>query len=510
MSKPIILVDAHVHVHPDCNLQLLLDSAAAHFSDAALKLGADRWQGALLLTEMAGVNWFEQVPAEGFQAGAWTVAHDPADELTVLARRDGRCILIVCGRQVVTREGIEVLTLGTRACIADGLTLDATLSASIAQSSLTVLPWAVGKWLGERGKLISEAILMRRASIFVGDNGGRPWLWPTPRQFVTASDYGSQRLSGSDPLALPGDEARVGSLGSWITGSLPEVAPGKHLLQTLRSLQPSQLRQYGELQQTVRFLRNQIGLRLRPKSRAAPRAPGDPETPDIETSSADYARRFSGAAGRYLLQVQSQSIRSALRGLTPGTVLDVGGGHGQLVDLLRELGWQVTVHGTDSACEDNLRNLHGKHDCAFLQSDLFALPVADQSFDLVIAVRLISHVEDWPRLVAELCRVSRQAVVIDYPAKGALNALTPLLFGLKKSLEGNTRTYTSFSRKELREQFGRNGFTRLTQVKQFLMPMVVHRVGKGTWPLRLAESFFRMLGLTALFGSPVILRVDRR
>ena len=89
-------------------------------------------------------------------------------------------------------------------------------------------------------------------------------------------------------------------------------------------------------------------------------------------------------------------------------------------------------------------------------------------------------------------------------------ALTPLLFGLKKSLEGNTRTYTSFTARELRQVFARCGFGDARLVKQFLMPMVVHRVGKGAAPLRAMEGIFRALGLTALLGSPVILRVDRR
>jgi len=234
-----------------------------------------------------------------------------------------------------------------------------------------------------------------------------------------------------------------------------------------------------------------------------------PETPDIETSSAGYAQRFAGKAGKYLLQVQSSAVVRTIEDLTPGTVLDVGGGHGQLVEPLARLGWRVTVHGTDAQCGQNLRELHGQRDCEFVQSDLFALPFPDKSFDLVIAVRLISHVEDWPRLVAEMCRVARQAVVIDYPAKSGLNALTPLLFGLKKSLEGNTRTYTSFSPAELNREFGRHHFVRKREVKQFFLPMVVHRVSKAAAPFRAAEALFRGVGLTALAGSPAILRMDR-
>lgn len=234
------------------------------------------------------------------------------------------------------------------------------------------------------------------------------------------------------------------------------------------------------------------------------------EIPDIETSSADYARRFAGPAGQYLLEVQARSVLRALAGLTPGTVLDVGGGHGQLVEPLSGRGWTVTVHGTAAECETNLRTLHGQKNCAFVQGDLFSLPVPDRSFDLVIAVRLISHVNAWPRLLQEMCRVARRAVVVDYPSKFAANALTPLLFGLKKSLEGNTRTYTSFSRRELAAELAKHGFDDVREVKQFFMPMVVHRLGKGSAPFRAVEGAFRMTGLTALAGSPVILRADRR
>lgn len=233
------------------------------------------------------------------------------------------------------------------------------------------------------------------------------------------------------------------------------------------------------------------------------------ETPDIETSSADYARRFEGAAGRYLLAVQARAVERALRGVAPGTVLDVGGGHGQLVDVLKARGFEPTVHGSDAVCVANLRELHGKRDCAGLIGDLFSLPVPARSFDVVVAVRLISHVERWPRLVAEMCRVARRAVLIDYPSTRALNALTPLFFGMKKSLEGNTRTYASFAPEVLERTFAAHGFVHAADVKQFVLPMAVHRAARAAAPLRAAERLARAVGLTALAGSPVIARFDR-
>ena len=234
------------------------------------------------------------------------------------------------------------------------------------------------------------------------------------------------------------------------------------------------------------------------------------ETPDIETSSAEYASRFAGRAGRYFLDVQDRTVTEALAGLPVGTALDVGGGHGQLVGPLTRLGWRVTVHGTDPVCEKNLRELHGQQDCEFLLGRLFDLPVPDRSFDVVVAVRLLAHVPDWQRLVGELCRVARHAVVVDYPSKSGVNALTPLLFGVKKSYERNTRTYLSFTHEELRKEFARHGFDSRRVVRQFFLPMVAHRAAKGSAPLRWLEGLFRATGLTALAGSPVILRLDRR
>ena len=146
----------------------------------------------------------------------------------------------------------------------------------------------------------------------------------------------------------------------------------------------------------------------------------------------------------------------------------------------------------------------------FALGDMFALPVETASFDLVISVRLVPHVEDWPRLLAEMCRVSRRTVLFDYPSLSGLNALTPLLFSLKKSLEGNTRTYLSFTRHQLADELARHGFADVHEVKQFLLPMVVHRQARGAAPLRWLESLFRIAGLTALWGSPIILRADRR
>jgi ubiquinone/menaquinone biosynthesis C-methylase UbiE len=234
------------------------------------------------------------------------------------------------------------------------------------------------------------------------------------------------------------------------------------------------------------------------------------ETPDIETASDDYATRFSGAAGRYFLEIQERAVRHVLQGCRFSSVLDVGGGHGQLVPIFLQYAPGLTILGSDECTHKRVRESFPGANIQFATGDVVNLPYPDRSFDIVIAVRLISHIERWDVMLAEFCRVSRQSVVIDYPSWNSLNTMTPLLFNVKKFLEGNTRTYTSFYRKDLDRVFGLHGFDIASTRKQFFLPMFVHRTFKGARWLQSAESAFNRVGLTALLGSPVIVRADLR
>jgi ubiquinone/menaquinone biosynthesis C-methylase UbiE len=232
------------------------------------------------------------------------------------------------------------------------------------------------------------------------------------------------------------------------------------------------------------------------------------ETPDVETASDAYAGRFAGAGGRYLLAEQEIALRAVLGDWHGGSVLDVGGGHAQLTPLLRSLARKMLVFGSDACSLARVRR--DFPDCATATGDLLALPFESRSFDVVVAVRLLPHVRNWPRLLSELCRVARSAVVIDYPRATGFNRLTPLLFPLKKRLEGNTRLYRNFRDAELDEVLQVCGFETRERRAQLLLPMVVHRRANGVAPLRGLERAARLLGLTQAVGSPVILRADRR
>lgn len=234
-----------------------------------------------------------------------------------------------------------------------------------------------------------------------------------------------------------------------------------------------------------------------------------PETADIETSSDAYAARFAGAAGQWMLDVQER-LTLAMLAERPGiTILDVGGGHGQLAVPLCRRGYRVTVLGSDGSCRKRIAAVADEGLCAFLTGNVIALPFPDRSFDAVICFRLLTHCTAWPVLVRELCRVSRGTVIVDYPTGQGINALAPALFGAKKKMEGNTRHWRLFRHEEVREEFARQGYREARRSPQFFLPMVLHRMLKRRGVSATLEGLCRVSGLTRRWGSPVIVEMRR-
>lgn len=234
-----------------------------------------------------------------------------------------------------------------------------------------------------------------------------------------------------------------------------------------------------------------------------------PETADIETSSEDYAQRFSGAIGAWFLRVQDQAT---LRMLPPGngaTLLDAGGGHGQLTEAFLRQGYVVTVLGSAEVCQQRIRHLLDDRHCTFRVGNLLELPYPDRAFDVVVSYRLLPHVTQWQALVAELTRVARHVVLVDYPTLYSVNVMTPLLFRFKKRLEGNTRPYTLFKERDLVSVFQMHGFQRTQRYAEFFLPMALHRMLKAPKLSSIAEQLCRVCGLSPFFGSPVVLRLER-
>jgi 2-polyprenyl-3-methyl-5-hydroxy-6-metoxy-1,4-benzoquinol methylase len=233
------------------------------------------------------------------------------------------------------------------------------------------------------------------------------------------------------------------------------------------------------------------------------------EDADVETSSADYAKRFAGPVGAWFLDRQTRITLDLLSPWPGASVLDVGGGHGQLAGPLVEAGYSVTVHGSADVCARGVAPLLRSGQARFQAGPLLALPWPDRAFDVVLAFRLLPHVTQWRELLAELCRVARSAVVVDYPTRRSVNVVSGALFAAKKRVEGNTRPFRVFSEREIDEAIAAAGYATTARRPEFALPMALHRALGLAVASRALEGATRILGVTAAFGSPVIRRAER-
>ena len=228
------------------------------------------------------------------------------------------------------------------------------------------------------------------------------------------------------------------------------------------------------------------------------------ETPDIESSTIDYAGRFSGAIGQWFLEVQAAALKRSLTGAGIKSVLDVGGGHGQNIEPLTSLGCSVEVLGSSQQCAKLISDALDSGSASFKVGNLLDLPYPDDSFDAVLSFRMLAHFDQWQQHIAELCRVSRGLVVIDFPVTKSVNALAEKLFFLKKAIESNTRKYQLFAENELSDAFLSHNYEQSSRYPQYFFPMALYRALRFTPVAKAMESCAAALGMTRTLGSPVI------
>lgn len=263
----MLLVDGHVHVHECFSVPGVFDAAAANFAAAARSLGSGAYDGVLCLVAGGRERFLDGI-LTGRLGRVWRGRHgfwelEPtAEPETLVVRRGGTRLALIAGRQLVTRERLEVLALATTAPLPDGEPIETTLCAVRAAGAAAVLPWGAGKWLGARGSVLARVLAEPRwRDVFLGDNGNRLRFGPEPAQFTAARREGRAVLPGSDPLPLPGEEARVGAYGFAVDAALDPERPAAALFALLASR--AAFVTFGRRAALRRFIGRQLQLKLR-------------------------------------------------------------------------------------------------------------------------------------------------------------------------------------------------------------------------------------------------------
>ncbi|MEO0344797.1 MAG: hypothetical protein AAF229_00955 [Pseudomonadota bacterium] len=260
-------VDAHVHLHP---AQLSPSSLVALADDAASNLTVSRPSLLWCLADMPGVDTLNAIREPSFVRSL--------SRLSVACQEDGSHgarlsadqwqLYIMNGSQIVSAEGLELLTIGGKIASSSSSSPAAELAdlidTTISAGFLPVVPWGAGKWLGRRGSVVSGLLKsrFRLGHLAIADSGVRPAGWRRPSQFLLAEEQGYVVLHGSDPLWVGSDQQRAGRFGFLLDGSW-EDSPLDQLRTLLR--RPASQRFFGRKISPWYFLKTQTMLRVQKK-----------------------------------------------------------------------------------------------------------------------------------------------------------------------------------------------------------------------------------------------------
>ena len=223
------------------------------------------------------------------------------------------------------------------------------------------------------------------------------------------------------------------------------------------------------------------------------------------------ALRFGGPIGQHLLDVQATLLAGALAPLRDRTILDVGTGTGRAAAGLA--GGGARLIGLDFS-EEMLRVARGRAARAnlpivFGRADAHALPIADRAVDAAVSLRVLMHAVDWQRCVAELCRVSRWRVVVDFPSSRSLAAVESAVRHARLRLGARVEAYRVMSLSAMTEAFAAHGFGLASVHRQFVLPIALHKAVGRLGITKALEGTLKAAGVLRLFGSPVTVVFER-
>lgn len=266
MNK-LTLIDTHVHYYPFCTFPEYFDAAYSNMQAAAKELDSlQAFTPILCLLETQTSHWYQDllaIAASTKQIGNWQLESLDSDQLLRLTKNNESELFLLPGQQIISSENLEVIITGATNKIPHKNPVHFYIE-KYGDTHLVIIPWGVGKWLGNRGRIVSNLIQQSNYKFALGDNSGRASVWKYVPQFNQARHKGINILAGSDPLPIAGQHKKVASYGSVIIGSLQQHDLARQLRGKLLDVQAGNIKSYGHLDGLLSFIISQIRLRLQP------------------------------------------------------------------------------------------------------------------------------------------------------------------------------------------------------------------------------------------------------
>ncbi len=133
-------------------------------------------------------------------------------------------------------------------------------------------------------------------------------------------------------------------------------------------------------------------------------------------------------------QFEHLADRAALRALLPPTgesLIEVGAGFGRLADLYVGYPHVVLFDYARSLLEEARAHLGGDKRFIYVAGDVYRMPFASGSFQTLVMVRVLHHLEDVPTAFSHLARTARPGgtLILEFANKRHLKALIRYFLG---------------------------------------------------------------------------------
>ena len=163
--------------------------------------------------------------------------------------------------------------------------------------------------------------------------------------------------------------------------------------------------------------------------------------------------RYGGATSLAL----RAKVMARVAALAPATVLDAGCGEGVVTTWIAETLPAASVTGLEArkdALEEFARRHGSDERLTGIAGDLYAMPFADDRFDLVVSTEVVEHLEHPERALREMARVCSGHLLLTVPQEPFFR-MGNLARGRYVSRLGSTPGHQS--------TWGRRGFVRLVE-----------------------------------------------
>jgi hypothetical protein len=217
-----VIADTHIHIYPFYDIRLALDTLRNNLSALDPKASC-----VAFLAERNDCRFFRDFSQNGPTMLDPQAKIDAMGSVLLLRGPDFRDLYIVAGRQIITKERIEILALLNDTIVDDNQPARDVIDQVKSCGGVPVISWAPGKWSFKRKKKMVADLLKdnKPGTLLIGDTTLRPIGWTMPHLMRQAFQQGFLLVGGSDPLPVPGEEVMLGRYGVRFETELDQQDP---------------------------------------------------------------------------------------------------------------------------------------------------------------------------------------------------------------------------------------------------------------------------------------------